>query len=318
MLSIPQNYLEAIFPNPLSQHLPFDIPNHSVLSNVGSTPIAEIDPGVWAKLEGFNFSGSIKDRAVLCMVLKMIEEGTLVNGSTLVLVTSGSAGLSLALIQRALAADCGFDLRTMIIMPKAYSKKAVAQKMVGEHAVPTFYDKPDPDAACQLLLLDGVFMEVMQQGKDIASRNGYAVLDQHYDMNSMLAHKSTAAEVLLQMPDVTDVVCATGTGATAAGLRNFLPSHIAVHSRPSESGKIDGLSDVNRYDNFCDTRTLEGYSTSSFFDVDHALEHQQLLRDEHSLEVGMSTGATMWLARQIKEQKQDSKVMFISACGRPL
>jgi len=311
----PVSYLSTIFNGPLSEHLPFEIPKTSVLSGVGATPIMEIDPGVWAKLEGFNFSGTIKDRAVLCMVLKMFEAGTLRDGSTLVLITSGSAGLSLAMIQDALAKDCGVNLRTIVIMPKAYRKKAAVGRMI-DFGVPVVEDQADPVAQSQLLFLDGVFMEVMQQGKDLVHQNGYAILDQHFDINSMLAHKSTAAELLMQMPDMTDVVCATGTGATAAGLRTFLPKHITVHSRPSESGKIDGLSDVNRYDNFCDANMLEGYS--EFFNPEHATEHQQILRDVHKLDCGMSTGATMHLARQVKEQKPNAKVVFISACGQPM
>merc|ERR1711939_358487 len=58
-------YLSTIFARPVSEHLPLDIPETSMLSNVGGTPITEINPGVWAKLEGFNFSGTIKDRAAL-------------------------------------------------------------------------------------------------------------------------------------------------------------------------------------------------------------------------------------------------------------
>jgi len=103
--------------------LPFNIPSSSILSTVGCTPIMEVEPGVWGKLEGYNFSGSIKDRAMMSMVLKMFEQGDLKNGSTLTLVTSGSAGVSLALIQRALAEDCGVDLKTIIMMPKAYGKR---------------------------------------------------------------------------------------------------------------------------------------------------------------------------------------------------
>lgn len=300
----------------LVEDLPFEIPETSILSSIGRTPITEIDPGVWAKLEGFNFSGSIKDRAVMNMVLNMFADGKLKNGSTLVLVTSGSAGLSLSLVQKALAEDCGVDLRTIIIMPKAYQKKVACQRMI-EAGVATHYDKPDPEASSQLLLLDGIFMDVMKEGKALAANNGYSVLDQHYDINSMLGHKSTALELLAQMPDVTDVVCATGTGATAAGLRTFLPADVQVHSRASESGAIDGLSDINRYDNFCDASELADYRDGKF-DKEIAIAHQSELLADHELSCGMSTGATMWLARQVKARKPEAKVAFISACGRPL
>lgn len=315
-ISSPPVFLDTLFSSDVEEAVGFEIPHSSVLRTVGSTPITEVDRGVWTKLEGYNFSGSIKDRAMLSMILKMFEAGTLKNGSTITLTTSGSAGVSLALIQKALAEDCGIDLNVIIIMPKAYEQKAVAQKMVGpEVGVPAFYDQPDPNAKLQLLLLDGIFMDVMQQGKDLAAKNGYSVLDQHFDINSMLAHKSTAMELLSQMPDITDVVCATGTGATAGGLRTFLPDHVAVHSRASLSGKIDGLSDISRYDNFCNENLLEGYR-NDMFDPEVAKQHQRILLDEHGLACGMSSGATMALALQVKAAKPEATVAFISACGQ--
>jgi cysteine synthase len=286
-LVYPPSQLEIA--SPIGARLPFEIPASSILSNVGNTPITQIEPGVWAKLEGFNFSGSIKDRAVTNMVLNMFADGKLKDGSTLVLITSGSAGLSLAHVQKALQEDCGVDLRTIIIMPKAYQQKSACQKM-SVAGVPTFYDEADPEAKSQLLLLDGVFMDVMNEGKALAADNGYAVLDQHYDDNSYLAHKNTAIELLAQMPDVTDVVCATGTGATAAGLRSFLPADVVVHSRASESGAIDGLSDINRYDNFCDASKLSNYR-ASLFEREVAIQHQEMLLQDHELNCGMSTGA---------------------------
>jgi len=296
--------------------LPFEIPATSVLSSVGNTPMTRIEEGVYAKLEGFNFSGSIKDRAVVNMVLNIFRSGELVDGSTLVLITSGSAGVSLSAVQKALQEDCGVNLRTIIMMPKAYQEK-VACKKIKELGVKTVYDQADPEAMSQLLLLDGVFMDVMKEGKAMAAENNYSVLDQHYDQNSMNAHESTAMELLAQLPDVTDVVCTTGTGATAAGLRAFLPSDVKVHSRASESGKIDGLSDISRYDNFCDENLLHNYR-DSLFDRDKAIAHQQELLDDHGLACGMSTGATMWLAKEVKAANPEARVAFISACGKPV
>jgi len=304
-------FLDAIF----AESVPVEIPSASILASVGNTPIAEIEPGVFAKLEGYNFSGSIKDRAVLCTVLKMIETGELKDGSTLVLVTSGSAGLSLAMIQRALAKDCGINIRTLIMMPSAYESKAVPQEMIHEHGVKVFYNQHDDNEQCQLVFYDGVFMDVLANGKELARGSGYSVLDQHYDTNGMLAHSTTAKEIMMQMPDVTDVVVTTGTGATAAGLRAYLPETVTVHCRSSESGKIDGLSDVKRYDNFCNTELLEGYTGNSHFDADDAFRHQQEL-GEVGIQAGISSGAAFWLSREVKQSNPDAQICFISASGK--
>lgn len=289
------------------------IPSTSALHRIGATPLNQIDEDIYAKLEGFNFSGSIKDRAILSCVLKMFEAGTLRDGSTLTLITSGSAGKSLCEIQHALAEDCGVDLKTIIVMPKAYESKAVPASMVAS-GVSAFYDKPDLDAQCQLLFMDGAFADVVAQGKELATRNGYAVLDQHYDVNGPLAHKSTATELMIQIPDLTDVVCATGSGATAAGLRKFLPDHVTVHARASISGTIDGLGDITKYANFCEPDTLAGYNSSDVFDPDKAKEHQEELKSL-GVDCGPSSGATMWLARRVKQRNPSAKVAFISADG---
>merc|ERR1719453_2378285 len=87
--------------------LPFDVPAHSELRKIGGTPVVAIEGNIHCKLEGLNPSGSIKDRAVVNTVLRMFENQRLTNGSTLLLVTSGSAGVSLAMLSRLLKQDCG-------------------------------------------------------------------------------------------------------------------------------------------------------------------------------------------------------------------
>lgn len=304
-------FLNTIFPMGLDV-LPFSIPKSSVLREVGATPLMQVD-GVYAKLEGCNHSGSIKDRAVLCTVLKMFEKGTLQNGSTLVLITSGSAGVSLLKMATLLQEDCGVDLRTVVICPKAYESKEVPARMAAS-GMPVFYDQADADAQSQLLFLDGAFADVVAHGKDFAASNGFAVLDQHYDVNGMMAHQSTANELMAQMPDLTDVTCSTGSGATAAGLRAFLPKHVTVHAKPSVSGTIDGLGNITKYNNFCVPATLAGYADGDF-DPEIAKEHQHELRNTHGIQCGPSSGATMWLAQQVKAEKPNAKVAFISADG---
>jgi len=289
----------------------------SLLEKVGSTPMMELDRGVWCKLEGHNLSGSIKDRPMLGLLNQMMDSGELQNNSTLVLTTSGSAGRSLATLQRVLAEERGANFRTLIVAPKAYREKTVLRKLAEEEFVATSTDQPLPDAQCQMLFLDGTFLEVMQQTEELTRRNNYLVLDQHHNENCMLAHRSTAAELMVQLPDVTDVVCTTGTGATAAGLRTFLPSEVTVHSRPCMSGTIDGLSDVRRYTNYCDATKLEGYQ-QGFFDKEGAAEEQRRLQEEHGVSAGPSTGAAMWLAKQVKQNKPSAQIAFISACGHLL
>merc|ERR1712093_270514 len=157
------------------------------------------------------------------MVLGLFKQGKIRQGSTISLVTSGSAGSALMQAQQALQEDCGMDVKVVIMAPKAYVSKM--DRIIADGAN-VMNDAPCPDSPCQLVLLDGTFADAVQTGKAISQQHGFAVLDQHYDINGMLGHQSTALEIMEQVPDVTDVVCATGSGATCGGLHTFLDPFI--------------------------------------------------------------------------------------------
>ena len=304
------------------------------LHNIGNTPMAALRdiPGLYAKLEGHNPGHSIKDRTITSIVAGMLNDGALVPGSrsssdgrnTLVLVTSGSAGVSLMKLHK----ELNIDLNVIIVMPAAYAiKKGPAQVIencsfdepgggVQVGVWSSFDDVVEHErTSCQVVLAEGMFMDVLAHTREIAARKGWQLLEQHTDAASTLGHASTAQEILRDVPTVTDVVCATGTGATAAGLRKFLPGHIPVHSRMAKSGDIDGLSDVRRYSNFCDTSALEGYS-ACYFDKSTANAHTQALAD-YGISAGPSSGACFWLARNVLASRPEGTgvVVFICADG---
>ena len=319
---------------------------------VGDTPLVQLgETNIYAKLEGHNPSGSIKDRALSAILLAMIDEGRLSKqNDTLCLVTSGSAGVSLAQMHRALTQSAEFTLDMLIVMPEAYASKPVPAEIIAMESVTVFRSvsalmadgaAADKTTARQrVLLLDGAFVDVLAETKEVAAECGWKMLDQHHDDNGLTGHETTATEIMRSLPGVTDVICSTGTGATAAGLRAYLPEHVRVHARPGASGAIDGLSDVGRYNNFCDASTLNGYYECTF-DRDHAVEHQEQLLKQYSIVAGPSTGATHWLATEINrigtpvalpEQQQQQqqqqqqpppppppqKIVFIAADGRLL
>lgn len=310
------------------QKLPFKIPSKSWLrSSIGNTPLVHLHDDIFAKLEGHNPGGSVKDRTLSSIVLSLFKTGDLKKkGDTLVLVTSGSAGMSLTHIHEALKEIPEFDLNVVVVMPKIYAKKEIPAEIIALPSTTVYEDhevmianttgeNQVPGGSVSVLLKEGVFMDVLADVKSIAAKKNWVMLDQHYDANSMDGHRSTALELLLQCPGLTDVVCATGTGATSAGLRRHLPNHIKVHSRPAVSGSIDGLSDVNRYNNFCKTDMLEGYK-SSVFDADVAKSCIRDLETIYNVHGGPSSGATYWLARQIKETNPNAKIAFICADGK--
>lgn len=275
-----------------------------------------------AKLEGTHAGGSVKDRAVGHCVFGMLSSGKLKPGGTLAICTSGSAGVSVLHAQKNLLKK-GISINVKIFMPRAYLPKAEPTKIANSPGVevvdPESQAAIDADtgmATSQLCPIDALFIDVLAQMKVYAQERDWAVLDQHYDVNGMLSHETTAKELMEQLPGITDVVCTTGTGATAAGLREYLPEHVTVHARPSESGGIAGLCDVRRYSNFCNTDRLEGY-TEGFFDPAVADAHKAELKSEHGIETGPSGGATFALAKKVVEANPSAQVVFICADGKP-
>jgi len=288
-----------------------------------TTPMMQVMPNLYAKLEGFNAGGSIKDRAVMQCTMGMFESGKLKSGDTLCVSTSGNAGRSLLHVQDQLQKK-GITLHVKIFMPKRYLSRDVPTVIAETDSVETivgdrdtsFYSMSSEDQPSTRFLhgLDGEFMECQQKMSDLAKEHGWAVLDQHYDVNSLHAHQSTAEEIMQQLPSVTDVVCTTGTGGTASGLRQYLPSTVAVHARPGKPGAIDGITDVRRYSNFCDIGLLEGY-TNNFFDSSESTAHQNELETDHRITAGQSSGAAYALAKEIMSKNPNAKVAFICADG---
>lgn len=322
MMSQSPNYLETL--NVMGT-LPFQLPQSSWLRwGIGATPMVKVNKRIHAKLEGESPGGSLKDRTITSLVLNAFADGRLqMKGDTLLLVTSGSAGYSLVKVKQALEAVRELELDVVVAMPKAYAHKVTPAAIIGLEGVTTFEGSEAMMAdmetgrkgQARVLLLDGVFMEVLQESKELATKNGWMVVDQHYDAHAVTGHKSTSEEIMRQCPNVTDVVCATGTGATAAGLMKYLPDDVKVHSRPAVSGSIDGLSNMDRYDNFCDQTLLQGYD-NGFFCQEEAQTQTDALRNELGVDCGPSTGATYWLAQDIIKKNPEATVVFICADGK--
>jgi len=328
---------EIPFPMPLTKGLPvgkvFPSPKaaSSILSQLPlsaapkkATPVLKVLPNLYAKLEGFNVGGSIKDRAVMQCTLGMLQNGKLKPGDTLSVCTSGNAGRSLLHVQDLLRQN-GIAIHVKIFMPSRYLPRDVPSTIAETDGVDTvvgdrdqsFFAAPaqDTDTSRVLYGLDGEFMDVQGKMAVLAKELGWAVLDQHYDVNSLHAHKSTAEELMAQLPQITDVVCTTGTGGTASGLREYLPAHVTVHARPGKPGAIDGITDVRRYSNFCDPDLLEGYALG-FFDSDDSVDHQLELQAEHNITAGPSSGAAFALAKDILDKNPEAHVVFICADGK--
>jgi cysteine synthase B len=215
-------------------------PADSILDLIGRTPMVRIrslnpNPRVtlYAKLEGFNPTGSIKDRIALKMIEQAEREGTLVPGKTIIEPTSGNTGIGIAMI----GAVKGYAVE--IVMSEAVSVER--RKMIQAFgATVTLTDAS--------LGTDGAIVRARQLVKEFPDR--YFMPDQFSNRYNQLAHyDGTAQEILEQTGGEVDYfVSSLGTSGTLMGvglaLKERLPRVKIVSAHPVLGHYIQGLKNL--------------------------------------------------------------------------
>lgn len=191
---------------------------------IGNTPIVRLNKivfedaaEVFIKLESFNPSKSVKDRAAYYMIKQAEEKGLLTKGTTIIEPTSGNTGIGLAMN----AAAKGY--RAIIIMPDNSTEERInILKAYGAEVVLTPSIEKMPGA--------------IRKAKEIQKQIPNSFIPQQFEneANPDIHRKTTALEILEQMDGKLDAfVCTAGTGGTVTGtgevLKEHLPNlHIAV------------------------------------------------------------------------------------------
>lgn len=307
-LSVPEVLVPEVSQAPATTELP------TVNVVEQATPLMLVRPNLYAKLEGLNGGGSIYDRAVMKCTMGMLETGELKLGGTLCLRTSGNAGRSLLHVREKLAKR-GIDIKVKLFMTRRYLTRDRRGCSSWRQGL-AIHSMPHAGKMSHLLRgLDSRFMDLSELMGKLVEKHSWSTLDLHHDVNSLHAHQSTAEELMNQLPFVTDVVCTTGTGGTASGLRKYLPAHVNVHARPAKPGEMDGITDVRCFSNFCDASLLKGFATR-FFDKKECIDNQKELQAVYNIKAGESSGAAYGLAKDILKENPRAQVVFICPDGQ--
>ena len=269
----------------------------NILDAIGNTPLVRINKmnpnpaaPVYAKLEGFNPTGSIKDRIALKMVEQAESDGKLTKGKIIIEPTSGNTGIGLAMI----GAIKGY--RVQIVMSSAVSVER--QKMIrafGGEIILT-------DAG---LGTDGAIMKC----RELVAENpgAYFNPNQFSNENNKLAHYSTTAQEIWDQTggEVTHFVSALGTSGTLMGvgmkLKALNPDIRIVEAHPVRGHYIQGLKNMEEaivpelYD-------VSQIDISIMIDSEEAYATARRIVVEEGIFVGMSSGAAMLAAIKVAEQ----------------
>lgn len=281
-----------------------------VTEAIGNTPMirlgrlgAGLPSEIYAKVEGLNPGGSIKDRAALFMIRDAEGSGALKEGMTIIEPTSGNTGIGLAMVGAFLGYRC------VIVMPDTMSAERISlMRAFGAEVVLT----PGAEG------MAGALKEADRLKEEL----GGFIPSQFSNPSNAMAHQvTTAAEILEQVPDVDYVVAGIGTGGTATGiargLREYDSKAKVVGVEPASSPlitegragphQIQGIG-ANFVPDLLDISVLDSVVTVT--DEDAVLYARRLAREE-GIFAGISSGAAVAAAARLAEEHPGSKIVAI-------
>ena len=277
----------------------------NILWAIGNTPLVKINNmnrnknvELYAKLEGFNPTGSIKDRVALKMIEEAEINGELTKDKIIIEATSGNTGIGLAMIGRVKG------YKVQIVMSEAVSIER--QKMIkafGGEIILTDHK----------FGTDGAIMKVKELVTETADK--YFNPNQFSNKHNQLAHyKTTAEEIWTQTQGtITHFVSSLGTSGTlmgvGMGLREKNKSIKIIEAQPIRGHYIQGLKSM------AEAIVPEIYDPSQIdvsilIESEEAFEMSRRIVNEEGIFVGMSSGAAMLAAIKTAEQL-DSGVMVV-------
>jgi len=288
---------------------------NSILELVGNTPLLKLKKSlpedlkekpveIYAKLEGYNPGGSVKDRPATRMILEAIQSGKLTKDKIILDATSGNTGIALAMVGTALG------YRVELAMPSNVSEER--KRIIQAYGAKIHYTDP-------LQSTDGAIIFV----RDLIEKypDKYCYVDQYNNDANWRSHfYSTAVEIWEQTQHrITHFIAGIGTGGTIMGtgrrLKIFNPEIQVIGVQPDspfhgieglkyiETSIKPGIFDENRLD-----RTM-------FIGTDIAYQRARDLARKEGVFVGQSSGAAFEAAVQIAREIEEGVIVFVCPDG---
>ncbi|MDB5021218.1 MAG: cysteine synthase [Pedobacter sp.] len=276
-----------------------------IIDLIGNTPMVELanlntnrNVRVFAKLEGNNPGGSVKDRASLNMIRSAVERGQIQKDTKLVEATSGNTGIALAMI----AGLYGLDIE--LVMPASSTReRTLTMEAFG----------------AKVTLLDNI--EVCRDyAEEKGTKPGYFLLNQFANSDNYLSHYKTTAPEIWRDTDgkITHFVSAMGTTGTIMGCSRFFkeknPAIQIIGCQPTEESSIPG---IRRWPVAYLPKIFEADRVDRTMDVSQeeaTLMARRLVREE-GVFAGMSSGGACATALKVAAELTEGTIVFI-ACDR--
>ncbi len=266
----------------------------NILQTIGDTPLVRINrlnpnrnTTIYAKLEGLNPTGSIKDRIALSMIQQAEKEGKLTEGKTIIEPTSGNTGVSLAMIGKLK----GYEVE--IVMSDAVSIERI-QMIKAFGAKVTLTDGK--------LGTDGAIKRARELVMEYPHK--YFMPDQFSnEYNKIVHYRTTGEEIWKQTNGEIDYfVSSIGTSGTIMGvgkaLKEYNPQIKVVCAHPVKGHYIQGLKNMEEaiVPSLYDPSQID---ITIMVETEAAYETARQVVEKEGIFVGMSSGAAMYAAIQL-------------------
>jgi cysteine synthase B len=276
-----------------------------IIDLIGNTPLVEIqklnpNPNVkiFAKLEGQNPGGSVKDRAALYMVKGALDRGDIKPGMRLIEATSGNTGIALAMIARL------YNLEIELIMPSNSTKeRTLTMEAFGAKVI---------------------LLEDIEKCRDYAEAKGasgeYFLLNQFANPDNYLAHYHTTGPEIWRdtAHKVTHFVSSMGTTGSIMGTSMYLKEQNKniqiVGCQPTEGSSIPG---IRRWPKAYLPKIFDASRVDRIIDIseEEATQMARKLAKTEGIFAGMSSGGAFTAALKLASELESGVIVFI-ACDR--
>lgn len=282
----------------------------NVIELIGNTPLInleKIDKNIFVKLENKNPGGSIKDRAVLGMILGAEEKGLLKAGDRIVEATSGNTGIATAMIGK----SRGYQVT--IIMPESMSVER--RSMIKAYGA-------------ELILTEAAkgMQGTIDKMNELLATGDYKSLGQFDNRDNPDYHyKTTGPEIYTELRDVDIFVAGIGTGGTLSGIGSYLKDqnpNVRVYGIEPEASPIitKGQAGPHKIQGIGANFIPKNYFADIVDDLilisdDEAYEMVRQVANDEGILLGISAGANIAAAKKLAERFPNKKIVTVAPDG---
>ena len=275
---------------------------------IGNTPLVELqaiptNPNVtiYAKLEGQNPGGSVKDRAAYGMITGALDRGEIKPGDKLIEATSGNTGIALAMIAQLK------NLKMVLVMPEdATAERIQAMTAYGAEVILTPAER--------------TIEYSRQHAEELAATGEYYMLNQFGNPDNYGMHYRTTGPEIWRDTEgaITHFVSSMGTTGTIMGVSRYLKEQNnrvqIVGVQPTDGSRIPG---IRRWSPEFLPKIYEPDRVDRIIDVsrDQATDMTRRLAQEEGILAGMSSGGALTAALQLANELASGVIVTI-VCDR--